>query len=923
MSFYSNPFNIGKMKSRILVFAICVAFSNICFGGPNNIAPLAKVTVSTEARAETAAQFLTDGIIGIDGKGEWACQARGSGGNIRLPWVQFDWDTPQWIEKIVIFDRPSLSENITGARILFSDGTSEWARQIPLDGTGIAISFTPKKTKWVRIVATDGIGGELGFSEIEIYPSAEQFTDYVGLVDPYIETSKGRYEYFITGSTPFGMVTSAPLTRNKHQHGGGYNYNDKEVLGFPQIHTWMMTGIEVMPATVNQNPAMGRKSWKSAFNHDDEIVQPGYHRIMLQQNKIWVEQTATERVSYYRFTYTQPSDARIIVDLGSEVFSCSSSEKADITKINNQDIEGLFHSTKRYWGGPSDIPVFFVIQFDKPFKSLNAWPGNGEPQIDVAKASGDGLTIAAEYELNAGDQVQMKIGISYTSIENARNNLNAECTTWNFDEVRAQTQGIWNTWLSKIDVKGGESKQRVKFYTDLWHVLLGRQKITDVSGDYPDRTEIVARRGFQGAANDATFKIKSVPKDKNGKPQFDMYLSDAFWLTQWNLNVLWSLAWPEVIDDMTASLIEYANNGKLLPRGPFGGGYSFIMTGNPAASLITAAYMKGLLQKSDPLHAFNHVKYNQMPGGMIGEGYKPNAEFYIKNGYWPGNAGITIEINFQDYATSQMAAKLGKTEDFKYFEKRSHSWQTCFDPERKLLFPRNDKGEFMHFDPLDGKGWNEGNAWQSSFGLSHDIPLLASKMGGNDSLSHKLNYAFEMSRTSDYLSSYGSGYVNYANQPGLSNAHVFSYVKAPWLTQYWVRRVKEQTYGATIPDLGYGGHDEDEGQMGGVSALMAIGLFDVMGGATLKPVYEITSPVFDEVTITLNPKYYKGKTFSIRTYNNSRENCYIQSAKLNGVIHNDFWFDHEAFANGGSLDIWLGSEPNKNWGVTGLPPAYK
>lgn len=919
-----NHYCVRRKKCvRIFMFAICLAFANVCMAGPRNIAPQAKITVSTEARPATAGNFVADGIIGVDEKGEWACEGKGAPGNIRLPWIQFDWDTPQWIDKIVLFDRPSLKVNITGAKILFSDGSIEWARQIPNDGTGIAINFSARKATWVRIVATDGIGGELGFSEVEIYPSANQFIDYVSLVDPYIETSKGRYEYFITGSRPFGMVTSAPLTRNKHQYGGGYNYNDKEILGFPQIHTWMMTGIEIMPATTDQNPAIGRESWKSAFNHDDEIVQPGYHRVMLQQNKIWVEQTATERVSFYRFCYTRPSDARIIIDLGSVVYSCSTSEDADVTKVNDREIEGLFHSTKRYWGGPSDIPVFFVIQFDKPFKSLNAWQGGREQQSNIVKASGDSLVVAAEYAMEAGDMVQMKIGISYTSIENARNNLNKECTTWDFDQVRNQTQEIWNSWLGKIDVKGGSNNQRIKFYTDLWHVLLGRQKINDVNGDYPDRTEILDRWGFQGAGNKATFKVKTIPKDETGVPKFNMYLSDAFWLTQWNLNILWSLAWPEMIDDMTASLIEYANNGKLLPRGPFGGGYSFIMTGNPAANLISAAYMKGLLKKSDPLHAFNIVKYNQMPGGMIGEGYKPKAEFYIKNGYWPGNAGITIEINFQDYATSQMAAKLGKTKDFKYFEKRSHSWETCFAPQQKLLFPRNDKGEFMHFDPLKGDGWNEGNSWQTTFGISHDIPRLAAKMGGNDSLSHKLNYAFEQARTSDYLASYGSGYVSYANQPGLSNAHVFSYVEKPWLTQYWVRRVKEQTYGAVTPDLGYGGHDEDEGQMGGVSALMAIGLFDIMGGATVQPVYEITSPVFEEVTITLNPKYYKGETFTIRTFNNSDDNCYIQSAKLNGIDHNAFWFNHESFAKGGQLDIWLGPEPNKQWGVTGLPPAYK
>lgn len=910
-----------KYRAEISLFVIFIILQGVAYAGPDNIAPLAKITVSTEARPSLAGRFVNDGIIGVDGKGEWACEAStASWGYIRLPWVQLDWNMPQWINKIVLFDRASLKENITGAKILFSDGSVEWINQIPIDGAGVAINFASKKVSWIRVVATDGIGGELGFSEIEVYPSPEQASDYVSLVDPYIETAKGRYEYFITGSMPFGMITAAPLTRNKHQFGGGYNYNDNEVLGFPQIHTWMMTGLEIMPATTAQDPSGGRQSWKSAFSHDDEIVQPGYHRIMLQQNKIWVEQTTTERVSFYRFRYTRPSNARIILDVGSTVLNCSTSENAIVTRVNAQEIEGSFHSTKRFWGGPSDIPVFFVVQFDKPFQSLNAWQ-KGKEKMNIVNVSGDSLTIATEYAMSAGEEIQMKIAISYTSIENARNNLNSECNTWNFDEVRNHAKLTWNKWLGKIDVRGGTNKQRIKFYTDLWHVLLGRQKINDVSGDYPDRTEMVARRGDWKAHNDAIFKIKTVPLGKNDKPKFNMYLSDAFWLTQWNLNILWSLAWPEVMDDISASLIEYANNGKLLPRGPFAGGYSFIMTGDPAANLISAACMKGLLKKSDPIHAYEVVKQNQMPGGMLGGGLKPDVQFYIDEGWWPGNAGITVEAAFQDYSTSQMAVKLGKTEDYRYFTQRSHNWENCFDPVNKFIFPKNKNGEFMHTDPMSGAGWVESNAWQATFGVSHDIKRLVAKMGGKDSFCAKLNYAFEQAKNSDFVASYGNGYVSYANQPGCSNAHVFSYGGKPWLTQYWVRCVQHQTYGGTSPDLGYGGHDEDEGQMGGVSALMSIGLFDIMGGATQNPVYEITTPIFDEIAITLNPVYYKGKKFVIRTHNNSAANCYIQSASLNAKKLNTFWFTHEAFANGGQLDLWLGAKPNKQWGITGLPPA--
>ncbi|HEX5025215.1 MAG TPA: glycoside hydrolase domain-containing protein, partial [Agriterribacter sp.] len=265
--------------------------------------------------------------------------------------------------------------------------------------------------------------------------------------------------------------------------------------------------------------------------------------------------------------------------------------------------------------------------------------------------------------------------------------------------------------------------------------------------------------------------------------------------------------------------------------------------------------------------------------------------------------------------------KLGKKKDYNFFMKRSKGWEFCFDPEQKLLFPKDKNGEFVQKDPLSGNGWIEANAWQGTWGVSHAIPELVSKMGGKDSFCNKLNYAFEQSQSSNFVYGYTSGYVSYANQPGCSNAHVFSYSGKPWLTQYWVRRVKEQAYGDITPDLGYGGHDEDQGQMGGVSALMAIGLFDIMGNQAQQPVYEITSPVFDEITILLDPKYYAGKKFVIKTHNNSAQNCYIDAARLNNDVLNNFWFSHNNFAKGGMLELWMSDKPNKQWGIAALPPA--
>lgn len=902
-----------NIKQIVALVCLCIA-SLHALAGTDNIAVNAKVSASTTLNNNYRAGNVTDGLIGIANMGEWACEGVITDwGYVRFPWIQLDWEQPQAIDKVVLYDRPSVDEHIASGKLVFSDGSIVWVDEIPNDGTAKVVKFATKNATSVRFVTTDGDGKDLGFSEIEVYPARTQATDYVGWVDPYIETNRGRYFFFITGARPFGMVGAAPHTRNKNQNGGGYNYNENEVLGFGNIHSWMLSGIEVMPASNTVNPTGGEAAWKSVFSHDDELVQPGYQRMYLRQPKTWVELTSTERVSFYRFRYPQDMSTQILVNLGGYMGN-STMSNAEIKRMSDRELEGSFSSVKRYWGGPKDVKIYFVVQFDKSAKSIDGWKGT-QLLNNISELNGDGTGVAAKYDVKAGEAINMKVAISYTSIENARNNLAAECTTWDFNTVRNESRQAWNEWLGKIDVSGSDNDQKIKFYTDLWHVLLGRQKIDDISGDYPDRTTGTRDGNF----TDAIFKIKTLPKSKDGKSKYHMYNSDAFWLTQWNLNILWGLGWPEVQDEMSASMLQYADNGGLLPRGPSGGGYSYIMTSNPTANLVAGTFQKGLLTKVNANHAYEVLKRDQMPGGMLGSADDIN--FYVKNGWWKDNAGITIEAAFQDWAVAQMAYKLGRKWDYNYFMQRSKGWKKCFNPAQKLLFPKDVSGNFTHSDPLSGAGWIEANAWQATWGVSHDILGLASLMGSKDTLCSKLNYAFEKAAPQDFVFAYTSGYVSYANQPGLSNAHVFNYAGQPWLTQYWVRRVREQAYGGITPDLGYGGHDEDQGQMGALSALMSIGLFSLQGNASATPVYEITSPVFDKVTIKLDDKYYKGRQFNIISHNNSKENMYIQKVQLNGKDLNDFWFTHQAFANGGTLEIWLGAQPNKTWGTGSLPPS--
>lgn len=908
------------MKKTSFLLLLCLHCCMQAGALGENIARRAKVKVSSSADSLYSARQAVDGNIRVHDAGEWrSTGAVNFYGQIDYPSIELNWDKTMTINEVVLYDRPDARSHTAGGILHFSDGTRIFVFEIPNDGSPKSIKFPDKQVDWLRFEVTDADGRQVGLSEIEVYSSGESLADYVSKVDPFIESTRGRYFFFVTGSQPFGMISAAPMTRNKNQYGGGYNYNSTEVLGFPQIHCWMLSGVTLMPVTGDVDATRGEQEWKSPFSHAGEIAQPGYHRLYLEKYKTRVEQTASDRVSFYRFRYTgQDAVAmNVLLNLGGYV-STSTMTGAEVRKVNDHEIEGSVNTVGRLWGGPESVKIYYVIRYEKPMLRMDGWDGQ-QASTDIRELKGTGRAVprnggmsyydaptsgvSARYTMQTGDALQVKCAVSYTSVENARRNLDSEITHWDFDKACADSRAEWNEYLGRIDVKGGTFAQQTKFYTDLWHVLLGRHKLDDASGHYPDYTD-GERRGNQTV--NVRYKTRLLPKDKSGKPKFHMYNSDAFWLSQWNLNILWGLAWPEVQDDFAACLVQYAENGGLLPRGPNAGGYSYIMTTCPATSLITSAYQKGILTKKTPQAAYRVMVENHKGGGMIGG--KEEVAHYEKEGYYPGNAGTTLEASFQDWALSRMAEKMGKRGEARYYRKRSEGWTALYNDQFKLIFPKKADGNWLHTDPLSGDGWVEANAWQASWSVSHDIPRLAELMGGNEVLCERLNFAFEQAQDQDFVFGYSSGYVSYANQPGCSNAHVFNHAGAPHLSQYWVRRVNEQAYGGTTPDKGYGGHDEDQGQMGGVSALMSIGLFSLRGTCDVDPVYDITSPVFDEVTIRLSPEYYAGKTFRIKTYNNSARNCYIQKQHLNGRPLDSFQFRHADFVRGGLLELWLGPD---------------
>ncbi|RFU87131.1 hypothetical protein DY218_08495 [Streptomyces triticagri] len=885
--------------------------------------------------------------------------------------------------------------------------------------------------------------------------------DYVDKVNPWVESDIARYFFFQSASRPFGMVKLRPDTSTHSSRDTGYRHNENQVKGFSHLHDWRLSGVQAMPTTGSDVPKLeGDKGWQSHVDHDNgEVVEPGYHKLHLDRYDVDAELTSTDRVGLHRYTYAEGGRSDILVNLGGHLGEAIM-ERAHVTRSSDRGIAG--HVLQYGEGFPSDDPdhkvkLYFDIRFDKPFDSMRGW-SDGELTDDgkpVEEVEGKDAGAYVRYDdLKKGEQVQMKVGLSLTGAEGAKKNLESELPGWDFDAVKADAQQQWNEMLGRIDVGGGSAKQQEKFYTDLFHVLCGRSMISDADGAYLDNTW-------------GRDRVGRIPTGRDGKPEFAMYNYDALWLTQWNLNSVLGLAYPEIYSSLVKSQLQMYKDGGLLPRGPVAGNYSMVMSGSPITSFITGAYNKGIRDFDTDL-AYEAMMDAQSMGGLYDKawfdyknwGTGGNREYldlgYVPDGTTDQGAGQTLEYANQDFSLARFAGSLGKrginatqyakaeasseldkqhtaaraidgrpqraptdvewasdgektpsieltwdkprtlhqvvlsdradkdsnvrsgtlefsdgsrvrvddipadgsdkrvrfdrrkvtsvkftatggegkdvglnefeawddTDTEKYLSDRSRNWRNLYDDDTGFIRPRDADGEWRTpFDPLAEDDFVEANSWQATWFTTHDVMGLANRMGGETAYADKLNYAFTAAEKDDFIAEYGAGHVSYGNQPGLEMAHLFNYVGKPWLTQHWVRQVKEKTYGSTATDDGYGHFDEDQGQMGALSALMGMGLFEVTGAGLQKPVYDITSPVFDEITIKLDPRYNKGKQFRIVTHGNSAENQYIQRAKLDGKRLDKAWFRHDQLADGGTLELWMGDEPNKEWGTEQLPPS--
>lgn len=753
--------------------------------------------------------------------------------------------------------------------------------------------------------------------------SLEELSQYV---EPRIGTAHCRWFHFTPGAMPFGMAKPAPSTNghigNKSGwEATGYDYRDNTIEGFPCLHEFQIGGIVLMPTcgTLKTVPgAVGDTAgtgYRSRFDRKDEIATAGYYSVLLKDYSIRAELTATPRVAFQRFTFPAGNDNHILFDIGNRQGESGAVKDASVELKPDGRIEGWVITepeyVKKYQKGAT-VPLYFSAVLDKEPSEYGVF--NGENiQADRKETSGAGAGLYLTFRTEKEESVTAKVGLSYTSVENARLNLDAEAETLSFDDALELSHKTWEEYLGRIRVETQVKENKVKFYTGLYHALLGRGLASDINGAYPRHDGTVGQIPLQ-----------------DGKPVHNLYNTDAAWGAQWNLSQLWALAYPEYYSDYVSSHLLVYQDAGWLADGIANSRYVSGVGTNLLSTIIAGAYQCGI-RDFDIKKGYEACLKNELDGENrpLGAGKVDTREF-VKYGYVPHledgdgpheafmfSASHTLEYSYSAWALAQWAKQLGKTEDYNRLMDLSKGWERIYDPSVNFVRPKKKDGSFIDkFEPMEvWRGFQEGNAWQYTFYVPHDVKGLAGKVG-IDVFNQRLDSIFTVSRKLIFSGGKEVGafaglqtLYNHGNQPCLHISWMFNEAGRPSLTQKWVRAILNEFYGIDgIHGYGYG-QDEDQGQLGAWYVIASMGLFDIKGLTDEQPGFALGSPLFDKITVSLNNRYYQGKEFVIETKNNNLQNDYIQSMNLNGKVWTDTHIPFEAIINGGHLIMEMGSQP--------------
>lgn len=728
---------------------------------------------------------------------------------------------------------------------------------------------------------------------------------------------------------PFGMAKPGPSTNGHWGNASGweatgYDYRDHSIEGFPCLHEFQVGGIVLMPTngqlrTVPGDTTGVNTGYRSRYDHNDEIAAPGYYSVLLKDYGIKAEVTATPRVAFQRFTFPQGNDSHLLFDIGNRQGESGAVRDARIEYKPDSTIEGWVITepeyVKKYQPG-AVVPLYFSAILDKQPATCGAFNGNAV-KAGVREASGVGAGMYFTFHTTEGEQITAKVGLSYTSVANARLNRETEAGTQTFEQAERTARTTWEQYLSRINVGTKVKADKVKFYTGLYHALLGRGLASDINGAYPRHDGTVGQIAL-----------------KDGRPVHNLYNTDAAWGAQWNLSQLWIMAYPEYMSDYISShLLVYKDSG-WLADGLANSRYVSGVGTNLLSTIIAGAYECGI-RDFDTQLAYEACLKNELDGDNrpLGAG-KVDTRDFVTYGYVPHadsgegpaeafkfSASHTLEYSFSAWAVAQWAKQLGKTADYNRLMKLSKGWERLYDPSTNFIRPRLKDGTFIdHFDPMEvWRGFQEGNAWQYTFYVPHDAQSLVDKVGAKE-FNQRLDSIFTISQKLIFSGGTEVGafaglktLYNHGNQPCLHTSWLFNEAGRPSRTQKWVRAILNEFYGTDgIHGYGYG-QDEDQGQLGAWYVIASMGLFDMKGLTDNNPSFALGSPLFDKITIKLNPKYYKGREFVIQTRHNSPTNLYVQRFVLNGKALHSPRLPFSALSQGGTLIMDMGSTPKDQY----------
>lgn len=696
-------------------------------------------------------------------------------------------------------------------------------------------------------------------------------TDYTQYVDPFIGAADNGHT-FPGACRPFGMIQTSPVTGAVGwRYCSEYMYADSIIWGFTQTHlngTGCMDlgDILVMPFTGECHRTWD--AYRSSFSKTSENATPGYYTVTLDQAKVKAELTATTHAALHRYTYEQADSASILIDLQhgpawnekqyhSQVNSC------EVNWENDSTLTG--HVNNKVW---VDQDYYFVMQFSRPVIDHFELP-----MAETEK----GKRLVASFNIQPGEEVLMKVALSTTGVEGAKANMAAEVPGWDFEGIRTAAKADWNSYLSRIEVEGTD-EEKTNFYTSFYHALIQPNEISDVDGRY---------------RNAADFVVNAT----GGK----FYSTFSLWDTYRAAHPFYTLMVPERVDGFINSLVDQAEVQGYLPIWGLWGKENFCMVANHGVSVVAEAYAKGF-RGFDAERAFNAIKQTQ----TVSHPLKSNWENYMKYGYFPTDlteaesVSSTLESVYDDYAAADMAKRMGKTEDAAYFARRADFYKNLFDSSTQFMRPKKSDGTWKSpFNPSQighaesvGGDYTEGNAWQYTWHVQHDVPGLIALFGGEEPFLNKLDSLFTLKLETTQADVTGLiGQYAHGNEPSHHVTYLYALAGRPERTQELIRKIFDTQY-SPKPN-GLCGND-DCGQMS------AWYMFSAMGFYPVNPVsgeYVFGAPQLPEFVLHLAD----GKTFTIKAEGLSEANKYVKSITLNGEPYTKNFISHADIVKGGTL----------------------